>query len=306
MNKVGSPILNEKGESLLEQEGIPSQTNVNQPLKDPKYYVSSFNPPSTIKNGEQNRNPNGSWSSDKPLRTMTVMTKGFGIQMNPDHLADDAEITEPSQVMNSLCAGGYTIGKANRAYRALEETMNVVLSNEFDKLDAFIGSKSNTKISIEEKNKIKNEFIEIISRDLLLTKSNRTAGMIGTLVDKLCMKYNISDDRRQQIKTSIDSVPFSDNEVYGSALPNFVSKINKTIIKKKFSGAAMVMCPSNNIYMMYRLDDGNYSSTEIYKKAVGYYNDNPSLARPITNEGMIDGYLDMLQQIEYNKPKDNT
>ena len=300
MNKVGTVMVDAQGNSLLEQDGIPSQSNVYQPLKDPKYYVSSFNPPTTIKNGETNVNPEGAWTSDQPLRTMRVTTKGFGIQMNPDHLADDAEITEPSQVINSLCAGGSTIGKANRAYRALEGTMNAILSNEFDKLNKFLKSKDNNDLSIEQKEKFKNEFIELVSRDLLSTKLNKSAGMISSLVDKLCMKYNISDDRREQIKTSLNSVPFSDTEVYNSALPNFVSKINKTIIKKKFSGSAMVMCPSDNIHMMYRIGGNNYTKTELYNIACEYFNNNPNIEKPTNNSYLIESYLNHLQDIENN------
>jgi hypothetical protein len=49
---------------------------------------------SAIKNGAGNRNSVDRFSNDEDLNTITLGTEYYGIQMDADHEADEAEMTE--------------------------------------------------------------------------------------------------------------------------------------------------------------------------------------------------------------------
>jgi hypothetical protein len=61
---------------------------------------------SAVKNGTANLNSKQAWKGDTKLRYMTLDTDGLGVQMDADHNIDESEMTEFSQVISALEAGG--------------------------------------------------------------------------------------------------------------------------------------------------------------------------------------------------------
>jgi len=60
-----------------------------------------------MKVGQENVNNVRAWSDpDASLNTFNMSTEGAGIQMDPDHQADGATMTEFSQVISSIAANG--------------------------------------------------------------------------------------------------------------------------------------------------------------------------------------------------------
>jgi hypothetical protein len=87
---------------------------------------------SAVKNLRGNVNPKEKFFNNKPFTYMTFKLKGLGVQMNADHDVETAaEMTEASQVISSLIAGGTMQGDVSLIYQALEE---VARSSSYEEL----------------------------------------------------------------------------------------------------------------------------------------------------------------------------
>jgi hypothetical protein len=74
---------------------------------------------SAVKNGAANINGEGSWMNNKALRYMELDSDGLGIQMDADHTIDESEMTEFSQVISALEAGGRLHHLTKQVYNTL-------------------------------------------------------------------------------------------------------------------------------------------------------------------------------------------
>nr|DAP08352.1 MAG TPA: hypothetical protein [Bacteriophage sp.] len=74
---------------------------------------------SAVKNGVGNINPTSSWYDDTEFSYMTIGSDTYGIQQDSDHTADEAHMTEFSQVISSLDAGGYLHDYVTQIYQQL-------------------------------------------------------------------------------------------------------------------------------------------------------------------------------------------
>ena len=72
-----------------------------------------------MKNGAANVNETSVYYNDERLNYMVIPTSGYGIQMDADHKADEAEMTEFSQVIASLDRGGVLHDYVSNIYKAL-------------------------------------------------------------------------------------------------------------------------------------------------------------------------------------------
>jgi hypothetical protein len=97
--------MNNVAIALTDDPNAPiTQDYYKQPLKH--YLISYAANNSSIKNGVANINPDSAFYDDNELSYQTVSVEGYGIQMDSDHHADEAQMTEFSQVISSLDAGG--------------------------------------------------------------------------------------------------------------------------------------------------------------------------------------------------------
>jgi hypothetical protein len=69
---------------------------------------------------------------------MSVQYDGIGVQMDGDHEADEAQLTEFSQVIASLAAGGRVHNISRQVYQDLENIALQTSSTELAALEDFL------------------------------------------------------------------------------------------------------------------------------------------------------------------------
>ena len=111
------------------------QKHYTQPLKTMMVDYVCNN--SAIKNGAGNRNNNARLYNDEAFDTIVLNTQYYGIQMDADHDADEAEMTEFSQVISALDAGGRLHDYVSSIYRALGDMAIRESQAEVNIIEAF-------------------------------------------------------------------------------------------------------------------------------------------------------------------------
>ena len=124
---------------------------------------------SAVKNGIANLNSAEAWKGDMKLRYMTLDTDGLGVQMDADHEIDESEMTEFSQVISALEAGGRLHGEAKEVYKTLGRLAVLASKFEIDAATNYIHAKiSETKkyrgVTIDE---IRSELYDIFARTII-------------------------------------------------------------------------------------------------------------------------------------------
>jgi hypothetical protein len=94
---------------------------------------------------------------------MTLNSNGLGIQMDADHDIDDAQMTEFTQVISALEAGGRLHGISKQVYRTLGYLCTKASEEEINAAVKYIRAKSNDLPTIA----IKSEMYDIIGKTLL-------------------------------------------------------------------------------------------------------------------------------------------
>lgn len=238
-----------------------TQADVWQPLKysDIAYLVNT----SACKNGQANVNTRDQWYSeydetnpDTQLRTVKISTMHMGIQMDADHHADESQVSEMSQVMSSLEENGHTHEIAEAVYKDLGSIIQATLHNEIDALaDYYSGINRGTIYTI-----VKNAFIKSFSRQGR-NSTTLAESIIYNIQQQLSTILDVTDD--QQI-----FVPFSDNNILGSAISTITSNINNTAIKRKYPGIASILVPAYDIYKVYRIGNRDYTYSDLIEKGI--------------------------------------
>lgn len=222
---------------------VLTQKDVYQPLKYSgiQYAVNV----SGIKNGQVNTNPVQSHYDQTPLRSFRILTKHLGVQMNADHHADDAELTEMSQVISALEANGWAHDLVKQIYEDLGSIVLQTLEQEIQALKVFLKTGDNTEIY----RIVGKSFIKSFGKDG--GQDTLTASMMNNIIKELNGEDNIENIEQK--------IPFSDTSVLSSVVSNITSNINKTAIKRKYSGLAAVLVPAYDIIKIYKqkLEDGS-------------------------------------------------
>ena len=215
-----------------------TQDSYYQPLKQAMIDVLANN--SAVKNGAGNMNPTSSFYDDTEFSYIEIGTNGYGIQMDADHTADEGHMTEFSQVISSLDAGGRLHGYVSQIYETLGKLAVDLSQIEIDSIDAFRQTGNLSQV------------YDIVGRTIMnnLSKNRGQAGLANAIIDNIKEKFNLNTDH------SLDEfkIPFSDPNIYSTILSTFVSVINKKSIKRQYPGLGTVMVPGYNISMIYDLD----------------------------------------------------
>ena len=243
-NKIRGISFYRTTAELQRKENL-TQRDVYQPMKysDISYIVN----PSAVKNGQINVNPREAWYKKTKLRHFTVSMKHFGVQMDADHHADDAELTEMSQVISALESNGYTHHIAREAYRDLGAIVEVQLKPYLDAIANYyqLGDRKS--------------LYEVVGK-AFLNSFNNTSQDRADLADRLV--YNLKKQLGDKLSLTEAQVyiPFSDNTVLSKAIAAITSQINKTAIKRRYSGIAAVMIPAYDFIKIYKTENGTDST----------------------------------------------
>lgn len=272
------------------------QENYYQPLKSMLIDIVANN--SAVKNGAGNLNQSTAYYDDSKLSYMEIGASQYGIQMDADHTADEGKMTEFSQVISSLDAGGRLHDYVSQIYEALGEVAVQLSQIELDAVDAFRSGEGKSKL------------YDIIGRTIInnLAGSKGEAGLAEAIIANIKKGFNMNTDHE------LDSIkiPFSDPNIYSSLLSTFVSIINKKSIKRQYPGQGTVMVPGYDLSMIYDLDGKTYQFEDLIKLATasGYtstYSDLSAYNRDIVKRFLNDkqASLPLYTSQDVFQPTDN-
>ncbi len=271
--------------ATLKQGADPTDYSINsydQPLKRAMIHVVAND--SAVKNGVGNINDDSVWYNDSDLEYMQIDSKMYGIQQDSDHTADEAHMTEFSQVISSLDAGGYLHDYVSQIYQQLGQVAIDLSSVELDAVDKF---RESGNLS---------DLYDIVGRTIIANiKSGRNqVGLAQAIINNIKSKFNLNIDH------SLDDlkIPFSDPNIYSNILSSFVSNINKKSIKRQFPGLGTVMVPSFNISMIYDINGITYQFEDIIKEAQENGITSTEIDNTKYNQDIAKQYLNKLQEKE--------
>lgn len=252
----------------------------DQPLKRAMIHVLANN--SAVKNGVGNINPTSSWYDDTEFSYITIGSDTYGIQQDSDHTADEAHMTEFSQVISSLDAGGYLHDYVTQIYQQLGQTALDLSKVELDAVAQFRESGDISAI------------YDVIGRTIManIKSGSGEIGLAEAIINNIKAKFNLNTDH------SLDKlkIPFSDPNIYSSILSTFVSNINKKSIKRQYPGLGTVMVPSYNMSMIYDINGMTYQFEDLVKEATEKGFSSTELDNTKAKQDIVKQYLSTIQQ----------
>lgn len=225
--------------------------NYDQPLKRMMIHVEGNI--TGLKEGSANKNKESVRHDDSDYNYMQVDTRSYGKQLDSDHNADEAQMTEFSQVLSALNVGGALHEYVSEVYELLGKTALEIAKVEMDALKDFQTTGNKSKLYVVIAKTVINNF----------KRSKANAGLANAIIDNVSKELNMHVD---QAKAAF-KMPFSDPNVYNTILTTFVSNLNKKAIKRKYPGLGTVMCPGYNIATIYDLNGKKYQFQDIIKMA---------------------------------------
>lgn len=256
-----------------------TQDSYYQPLKQAMIDVLANN--SAVKNGAGNMNPTSSFYDDTALSYIEIGTNGYGIQMDADHTADEGHMTEFSQVISSLDAGGRLHGYVSQIYETLGKLAVDLSQIEINSIENFRETGNLSQV------------YDIVGRTIMnnLSKNRGQAGLANAIIDNIKERFNLNTDH------ALDEfkIPFSDPNIYSTILSTFVSVINKKSIKRQYPGLGTVMVPGYNISMIYDIDGKTYQYEDLIRMAInaGFTSDLTDLS--MKNREIVQKFLQSKQ-----------
>lgn len=220
-----------------------NQTNVYQPLR--KYMISMLATKGCIKRGSANNVSSYSvWETDDELPYFKVSTKNFGIQLDANHHSDLAELTEMSQTISSLASLGYTREFANQAYDAISK----IIDNSLNTVSGYL-----TDIEKGNIRKVLQKISKQIVKDLSTEQNITTARAMAAVL-------------QERMESGL-ILPVSDKRFYKIFAKEIISDLNKSSIKRKYSGLGGILNPASNILQLYRIGNTSYLYPDLLDKA---------------------------------------
>ena len=236
-----------------------SQNSYEQPLKGMMIGYLTNN--SGMKNGAANRNSVDRWFDEESLTYMEMDSDGLGIQMDSDHDVEEAAtMTEFSQVISALEAGGFLHKYAKQVYSDLGKVAAIASQMEIDAVAKFLAGEES------DYDTVKDQLYDVLGRTLLNGIKSRDDS--ASLTDSILRAIEKSFNKNLNHKNDIFKVPFSDSNIYSQILPTLVSIINKKSIKRKYPGSGCVMIPAYNVIQYFKIGGSRYTFNDLVRMAL--------------------------------------
>ena len=261
-----------KAKNTNTKEIKASQEDFYQPLKYKliNYVVND----SAAKNGVNKINPRERFFDKNPLEYTTLSTLKYGIQQDSDHEADEAELTEMTQVISALDATGYYHDEIYDIYNAIGEQIISSLELEYNAL----------------KDSNPSKLYDLVGKTIINNFSDRK-GMVKAVLDQMEKVFNLTTNH----KYDLTKCPFSDATLYNKILQTLGSVMNRKGIKRTYSGSGMVMTPGYDIYQVWEINGVPMQYEDILNEALAY-NKKTNLVQlegdqELYNEQIVENYL---------------
>lgn len=237
-----------------------SQNTYYQPLKEMMISYAANN--SAVKNGASNINQSSAWYGNDKLSYMEIDSDGLGIQMDADHEIDEAEMTEFSQVVAALEAGGRLHNSAKQVYKALGKIALIASQVEVKAVLDYIKKSNDSNVPTDQ---ILSDLYDVVGRTMInnFKKDPDKAELASEIIQKISETFNLNSNH---IKDEF-LIPFSDPNIYSNILPTFVATINNKSIKRKYPGSGCVMVPGFRIIQNFKIGGKNYQFNDLLVRA---------------------------------------
>lgn len=255
--------------------------NYYQPLKE--MMISYAANTTAVKNGAANVNEEEAWKGQTKLKYMTLDSDGLGIQLDSDHDVAEAELTEFTQVIAALEAGGRKHYKVKGIYNALGNLAFSASSIELERVAKLIQAE-NLELSLEE---VKNELYNIIGKTII-DNYRETEGRIdlaGPIFNRIKKTFKLGNIHKDDFL-----IPFSDNSIYKKAISSFISNFTNKSIKRKYPGTGCVMVPGYGIIQTYKFDGYAHQFQDVLRLAKTANNRGQLLPKFNQTEESIESY----------------
>lgn len=255
--------------------------NYYQPLKE--MMISYAANTTAVKNGAANVNEEEAWKGQTKLKYMTLDSDGLGIQLDSDHDVAEAELTEFTQVIAALEAGGRKHYKVKGIYNALGSLAFSASSIELERVAKLIQAE-NLGLPLEE---VKNELYNIIGK-VIVDNYRETEGRIdlaGPIFNRIKKTFKLGNIHEDDFL-----IPFSDNSIYKKAISSFISNFNNKSIKRKYPGTGCVMVPGYGIIQTYKFDGYAHQFQDVLRLAKTANNRGKLLPKFNQTEESIESY----------------
>lgn len=251
--EVDDPIL---GRKRIKRTGkvAESQNDIYQNLKHSNidYIVTA----GAIKQGAANINSRDAYfKDDYELATMEVSMHDSGIQLDAEHHADESTLSIMTQVVNALCARGYTLDDASEAYMALKALTEYGIGDHLKGLREMFDVADGNKETLQE------AIADTIVKGLR-SISDREGSLVEAVAEGIIQAAK--DGQKIKFANLVGEVPFSHPAMFKQLTSIISTAFNKQGIKIKFPGTLAVLNPSNRIFKLYAgkmLRDFGYDKT---------------------------------------------
>lgn len=215
-----------------------------------------------------NKNENSILDSGD-LNFFKISSRNFGIQLDPTHQADNAEVSLMTQVISGLADRGFTSDAVHEVYTALGRLAREAVHEDLEKYKESLGNDESLESKVA--NEIASAFM-----DQLGTANNLILNIAQKIID-LPLNAN---------KAGI--IPWSDPSIFKLVASSITSTLNKMAIRVKSFGSLSVLNPSHGTIQLF----GNKKLSE-YSSALNFYNagiDLRSKSTPIKNHKLYLGH----------------
>lgn len=267
-----------------------TQDYFDQPLKST--FISYNANITSLKCGQFNVNPKEAWSDDTiPLETFDFDTTVFGPQQDAYHTADEAEMSEFTQVISSVDAGGRTHWIAKEIFNDLGKVSENILRKDFNLLEEFVVTNSNPNATDRQKLIIRSKLYHLVAKELL--DSGQTGDGLGINILNRVKDYFKID----KVHTEEDKIPFSDPNIYSQFISSYITHVNKGI-KRKHPGIGNIISPSYDKVQLWHINGVPYTADDLIRESAGIIPPAELLSRDAREKFRIDTYLNTLLQKE--------
>ena len=260
-----------KGFNFKKIEKIVTDYNtetVYQPLKD--FMIGILANSSAVKNGITNLNPSSVLLGDNELIYSEIDVTNFGIQLDANHEADFSELTEMSQVISALSSNGHTQTEAKKAFKEIAN----IIKTSMSKTTMMVNNEKMHEMLYDEMSKI----------------------LVNTLAsaNKISLAHSIVSQVKSRLEDGFnDLIPISNPNFFNLFTTDVLSRLNRSALKRKYSGLGGVLNPSAKIVEMFEDKNGNtYNWKDLLNNAIEEYkNGELQLVDQLSNENLVNAYI---------------
>lgn len=225
-----------------------NQQKYKQPLKEMQIGYATNK--STIKRLQLNCNPQSAWNGDTDLNYAVIDNKFLGKQGDPDHEADDSEVSEMTQVMASLDVGGATHAMARQAFQALGR-----LTADGMKLQTNLLAQALSEGTGKSKEEVASSIYHIIGKILYKNFRADNNVNIGQTILQYIKRQFQNKGMNDHVLNNVEKfLPLSDPNVFSEMIKSITGELNNLALKRKYKGIGSVLVPGYNVIQMYHLN----------------------------------------------------